>query len=871
MKAYRKVLGYADTAMSGNYDPSTEQQIAGFTAPTFQAFDQVQQNQGIANDYLQSAAGYGADGAGAITGGEIQDYLNPYTDMVVDATQRDFDVQNARQQSGVVGNARMAGSLGGDREAVARALTSEAQSRVQSPILAGLRSQGYSTALGAAQGDAQRQLAAAGQFANLGQTAQQTAYTDVGQLYQAGGMQQGLTQAQYDAASANAAARAAHPYSEAQWYAGVVGATAPGMGSTSSGTSVTQGPTPNTWSQVLGGGLAALPYLATLADGGRVDGGFGQVDGYIPRMALAPGVMLHGPAMSAPQQAQSASDGGGFAGGAKMMSGAMDGLSKIGGALRTTNAPGGWATTVNPESAAGWSNYFGNMEFAQGGAVPRRAVGGGIVLPYNPSLQPAKPPSEMAGHMADIVEMARMLRAENGMSAKAEGGEISGFDWAAGLPMVSDYGLSPGQAPAVPGIGPVVNVPDQPMQGSPYTPPPQVAGWQTTVTPTAAPAMPSGISAPVTPALSKRQGFGEWLASDDAVNMLVPMGLNIMGQGAGGKGSFGLNVGRGAAAGLDIYRKGESDRKNREQQQQQINQAAERLQMQAQEMAEQSKMRALEHPYKMRLTKAEAMLKERQANAVDEGKLIEVGGQIVRVPPQGDAKVVYGQNVTEQRRQQIKDAGLDPEAGANKVYIATGKMPREDQQPLSATDKKAILEADEMVLAGKNTIEGLNKALDLSKKAYAGSVFGIPGTGAGVRSAIAANAPWSTPEADATRELQNVVISQALESLKSTFGAAPTEGERKILLEIQGSVDQPLAVREAIYKRGLALAQRRMQFNQQRADELRGGTYYGGKGGGGAWKGGSGEGGISKPNTEADKSPKPASQMTDEEILRQLQ
>ncbi|MNL19054.1 hypothetical protein D3C87_1402340 [compost metagenome] len=75
-------------------------------------------------------------------------------------------------------------------------------------------------------------------------------------------------------------------------------------------------------------------------------------------------------------------------------------------------------------------------------------------------------------------------------------------------------------------------------------------------------------------------------------------------------------------------------------------------------------------------------------------------------------------------------------------------------------------------------------------------------------------------------ELDNVVTSQALGQLKAIFGAAPTEGERRILLDIQGSTSQPPEVRKAIFERARQAAQRRLDFYQQRSSELRGGEFY---------------------------------------------
>ena len=144
-------------------------------------------------------------------------------------------------------------------------------------------------------------------------------------------------------------------------------------------------------------------------------------------------------------------------------------------------------------------------------------------------------------------------------------------------------------------------------------------------------------------------------------------------------------------------------------------------------------------------------------------------------------------------------------------------MPREDQQPLTATDKKAILEADEMVMTTTNVIKELDKALELSKKS-------LYGPGAGQLGYV--GSLFGHEKSTATEELSNTITTNALQQLKAIFGAAPTEGERKILLEIQGSVNKAPAVRESIYKRAKALAENRLKFYDDRARQMRGGDYF---------------------------------------------
>lgn len=180
-----------------------------------------------------------------------------------------------------------------------------------------------------------------------------------------------------------------------------------------------------------------------------------------------------------------------------------------------------------------------------------------------------------------------------------------------------------------------------------------------------------------------------------------------------------------------------------------------------------------------------------------------------------------------QRAQAAAQFGLTPDDPGYQSFILTGKMPREDAQPLTATDKKAILEADDMVAANENAIVALDQAEKLSDDANSGWF-------AGTRAAIGNNLPdvmvpdfVSSPDSSqATTDMDNAIVGQALTSLKAVFGGNPTEGERKILLDLQGSSSMPKAVRKQIIQRAKELAKRRLEFNRQRAAQLRGGDYY---------------------------------------------
>lgn len=138
--------------------------------------------------------------------------------------------------------------------------------------------------------------------------------------------------------------------------------------------------------------------------------------------------------------------------------------------------------------------------------------------------------------------------------------------------------------------------------------------------------------------------------------------------------------------------------------------------------------------------------------------------------------------------------------------------------PMSVTLQKELLESDDGVQSSKAVVDILNEALKINKTAYSG--YGAKG-----RAILASNLPGATPGADATINLDNMMTGQALESLKTVFGGMPTEGERKILLDMQASADKTPVQREAIMTRAISAAQRRGEYAKQKAKSIRSGAY----------------------------------------------
>jgi len=156
----------------------------------------------------------------------------------------------------------------------------------------------------------------------------------------------------------------------------------------------------------------------------------------------------------------------------------------------------------------------------------------------------------------------------------------------------------------------------------------------------------------------------------------------------------------------------------------------------------------------------------------------------------------------------------------NKPVAAAGGAPSAARTgPMSVTMQKELLESDDTVQSAGNVIRTLESALKINDKAYSGYF-------AKGRAQLASNViPGQTPGADATIDIDNMMTGQALESLKLIFGGMPTEGERRILLDMQASADKTPTQRKAIIARAIAAAKRRAVYAGGKAKSIRDGTY----------------------------------------------
>lgn len=163
--------------------------------------------------FNQAAGAYNT----ALQGPNIGQFMNPYTQQVINRTGMDMMRQGQMQQNALGAQATQARAFGGSRHGVAEGTMLGDYGRAFGDIAAQQRQQGFNTALGAAQQQQGMMSQLAGQGFGFGQALNQ-------QQMQQGQMQQLIQQALIDAAKGQFAGFAGAPAASLQLPMAAVGA-----------------------------------------------------------------------------------------------------------------------------------------------------------------------------------------------------------------------------------------------------------------------------------------------------------------------------------------------------------------------------------------------------------------------------------------------------------------------------------------------------------------------------------------------------------------------------------------------------------------------------------------------------------------------
>ncbi|SUD90413.1 hypothetical protein [Psychrobacter phenylpyruvicus] len=204
------------------------------------------------------------------------------------------------------------------------------------------------------------------------------------------------------------------------------------------------------------------------------------------------------------------------------------------------------------------------------------------------------------------------------------------------------------------------------------------------------------------------------------------------------------------------------------------------------------------------------------------------------------AETKYAQMEWERQQEEIKSNQAKYETFGDEVYVvySNGTARRavdENGKPISAKkstaggatgkglesdERKKLIEIEENNNSTKQAIASLKKM-----QALAGDDETYSGFAASQRAAVASNLGIGGKQADNTVLYDSLATGQALEQLRSVFGGNPTEGERKILLEIQASSNKTPAQKKAILNNAIKMAEARIASNNKTAQRIRTGEY----------------------------------------------
>lgn len=169
------------------------------------------------------------------------------------------------------------------------------------------------------------------------------------------------------------------------------------------------------------------------------------------------------------------------------------------------------------------------------------------------------------------------------------------------------------------------------------------------------------------------------------------------------------------------------------------------------------------------------------------------------------------------------DGAPQAQGGGDARTVTTsggGSVTVTSTQPRTLAPAEVQLRADtETALSSlREAKSALSDAAEYSKKAYAGPA-------ATQRGAIAGVTGWNTESAVATREFNSIMTGQALNQLRIIFGGNPTEGERKILLDMQASAQMSQPERDALLKRAQRAVDIRLNDTERRLKSIVSGEY----------------------------------------------
>ena len=138
------------------------------------------------------------------------------------------------------------------------------------------------------------------------------------------------------------------------------------------------------------------------------------------------------------------------------------------------------------------------------------------------------------------------------------------------------------------------------------------------------------------------------------------------------------------------------------------------------------------------------------------------------------------------------EAGRETRILAEKKFEASEAARKANAAKLSGPELKLKSETEDLVASTEQALKNLQRAYALNPNTFDNSLPDL------AQRKILEAAGREDPKVVATRELENLLSKGAIEKLRASFGGSPTEGERKILLSLEGLESKSIKERSLI-------------------------------------------------------------------------
>jgi len=138
---------------------------------------------------------------------------------------------------------------------------------------------------------------------------------------------------------------------------------------------------------------------------------------------------------------------------------------------------------------------------------------------------------------------------------------------------------------------------------------------------------------------------------------------------------------------------------------------------------------------------------------------------------------------------------------------------------LSAAEVKMKSETEELLGNANQALKDIQQAYKLNPNTFDSSLMDK-----GTR-LLLENTSSNDPKVVATRTMENLLSKEAIGKLRASFGANPTEGERGILLQLEGINSKSREERAAIMRNTYEALKASVSRNKKRLNEINAGLY----------------------------------------------